>query len=266
MLPPQPMSPPRQGATGINRAFQLGHPSDDMSEIGVLMHQWDGQEDHAHKQPYKMCQEHCMCQGQYIHGRISSMVIYKGLSERADRRSVPLPFGDRSGILLNPSSVQMDCLYGIDGGTYRLNSAERPGCSSTFCRSSGDGRDQNGQYANACGFNGAPATAYAPKDMKKLLQLHKEHGARWHAPGWHSGYNEVVINSAHYNAHLPDAVEAFFYVKGHSPVTSDLGYGIVIDVRKVHRDYLAAYHLSADQVPLLQFDPSNWNEPFTLAD
>lgn len=239
-------------------------PSVSHAQVGVLIHQWDGQEDHAHHRPYKMCTENCMCQGAYIHGRISSMIIYEGLHERSDRTAVPLPFGHRGGIILDPSAAQVDCLYGIDGGTYRLDSATRPGCSSSFCSARGDGKDQNGEYRNACGFNGAPATAYAPKDMQKLLALHKDHGNQYHSPGWHSGYNEVIVNSKHFNAKLPDSVEAFFYPKGHSTVTGDLGYGIKVDVRQVHRDFLHTYGLTERQVPLLEFDPANWDEPFAV--
>ena len=261
--PPAPQAPPRAGARGVNARFARGHPSSSMEDIGVLMHQWDGQEDHDHGRPYQMCVERCMCQGAFIHGRVSTMVIYQGLHERSDRVKVPLPFGNRGGILLNPSVAQVDCLYPIDGGTYRLNSADRPGCSSSFCRPGS--RDRNGGWSNACGFNGAPATAYAPKDMQTLLELHREHGPHYKAPGWHSGYNEVIINSRHYNAHLPDSVEGFFYPRGANPVTGDLGYGITVDVRKVHRDFLAKYSLTAEQVPLLEFDPADWAMPFSIA-
>ena len=183
------------------------------------------------------------------------MVIYKGLQDRSDRQAVPLPFSNRGGILFNPSAVQIDCLYGIDGATYHLNYVQPnpPGCSKSFCSPNNN---------HGCGFNGAPATAWAPRDMQRLLELHKEHGAQWHNPGWHSGYNEVIVNSRHYNDHLPNSVWAFFYPKGQDPTTWDLGYGIQIDVRRAHRDFLAEYGLTARDVPLLEFDPSAWDRPF----
>ena len=183
------------------------------------------------------------------------MIINKGLSHRSDRKAIPLPFGTRGGILLHPSHVRLDCLYGIDGGTYRLDNPSHPGCSDTFCQS-----------GPPCGFSGSPATAWAPADMGALLQAHQQHGAQWHGPGFHSGYNEVIVNSAHLNRNLPDAIDAFFMIKGKSPVTADLGYGIVIDVVKAHREFLAHYHLDAKHVPLLVFDPWNWNAPFAHAD
>ena len=79
------------------------------------------------------------------------------------------------------------CLYGIDGGTYRLDSASHPGCSYSLCDPN-DFLDQNGRPF--CGFNGAPATAWSPDDLKALLEAHATSGAAWHEPGFHSGYNE----------------------------------------------------------------------------
>ena len=226
------------------------------------MHQWDGQEDHTHKKPYRACLENCMCQGQFIHGRLSSMIIYKALHERRDRKAVPMPFGNRGGLLLNPTKVQFDCLYGIDGATYHLDRAALPGCSSTFCDASAESVD----YGGGCGFQGEPATAWAPKDMKLLLQKHKDHGYRYHAPGWHSGYNEAVFNARAHNARLPHSVAAFFVLKGESAVTviGKNGYGSHIDVVQAHGDFLRTYGISASQVPLLQFDAHNWVEPFSV--
>jgi len=208
-------------------------------------------------EPWRMCIGGCMCQGSFIHGRISSSIIYRGLSERADRVAVPLPFGRRGGLILRPSHARLDCFYGIDGGTYRLNRAELPGCSSSFCDPT-----QPWQGGQLCGFNGCPATAWRPADLRQALELHKQHGASYHAPGFHSGYNEAVLSSRHHNEHLPRSVEAFFVLSGASAVTADLGYGIRIDVADAHRRFLEAFGLSATQVPLLRFDPTDWDAPF----
>jgi len=227
------------GVHCINTRFRAGKPSNQMEEVGVIMHQWDGQ-------------------GSFIPGRVSSMIVYAGLRSRPDRRAIPLPFGNRGGFLLSPAYTQLDCLYGIDAATYLYQEAPHPGCSDQFC----DPRNP-GQGGQLCGFSGYPPTAWRPEDMGQLLDLHGAHGAQYKSPGFHSGYNEVVANSRHLNDQLPFAIEAFFYIKGESPVTSDLGYGIVIDVVQVHKLFLAAYGLSREQVPLLVLDPSNWEEPFT---
>ena len=265
LLPPVPPRPPlARGIEAINKRFRDGRPSDRLEEVGVLMHQWDGQEDVFGKgdngNPWKMCIANCMCQGSFIFGRISTMIIYAGLRDRADRRSVPLPFGDRGGILISPSLATVDCGYGIDGGTYRLNNPARPGCSDSFCDPH-NYIDQNGNPW--CGFNGAPAMAWGPNDLKALLEEHARSGPRWSNSGFHSGYNEFIVNSKAHNARLPDSVEAFFVPKGMSPVTGNLGYGIVIDVVKAHQRFLNEYGLTASEVPLVEFDPYNWNAPFS---
>ena len=52
-------------------------------QVGVLLHQWDGLEEWG--TPWQMCITSCMCQGAFINGRISSMIVYRDLSKRPDR-------------------------------------------------------------------------------------------------------------------------------------------------------------------------------------
>ena len=56
------------------------------TQVGVLLHQWDGLEEWG--TPWQMCITNCMCQGAFINGRISSMIVYKDLSKRPDRVGV----------------------------------------------------------------------------------------------------------------------------------------------------------------------------------
>ena len=50
---------------------------------------------------------------------------------------------------------------------------------------------------------------------------------------------------------------------GHGEITSV--WGTPINVRKAHRDFLSEYGLTAEHVPLLEFTPDNWDEPFSMA-
>eukprot|EP00966_Prymnesium_polylepis_P008100 186552-Prymnesium_polylepis.2 len=303
-----PPSPPRRpvgrGIAALNARFRAGRPSADLADVGVIMHrefsecdstpvttpslravqavtpQWDGLEEQG--KPWRMCLHQCMCQGQFINGRISSMIVYKGLSERADRQAIPLPFGNRGGILLHPPHATVDCAYGIDGGTYRLGALD---VCTAFCtptslvRSASVAltRSMLADYTTEsltdvhtiacngnvwCGFNGAPAMAWAPRDLEKLLVTHASSGNAWHEPGFHSGYNEVILNSPGHNAQLPGAVEGFFVPRGQDPVTADLGFGIVIDAVQAHHAFLEEYGVSAEDVPMLELDPYNWEAPF----
>ena len=145
-------------------------------EVGIFLRQWDGQEENG--TPWKMCLHQCRCEGLQLNGRISAMVIYQGLRNRSDRIAISLPFLDRGGIIMHPSHITVDCLYGNDIVSRSLDDPSRPGCSDKFC----DVRQEN-EPSGLCGFNGSSATAWAPKDMKHLLQLHLQHGGRYQPPG-----------------------------------------------------------------------------------
>lgn len=88
-----------------------------------------------------------------------------------------------------------------------------------------------------------------------MLRLFAKHGATYKPPGWHSGYNEVVVQGDEWNSHLPRTVEAFFLLKG-----ADARHGDA--ARGARRAFLEAYGLRAYDVPLLEFDPANWRAPF----
>jgi len=259
----------------INSLFRAGKPSNRLSETGLLIHQFDGLEVYTNNQqarPWEACVSGCICQGASIPGRLSSMIVYEGLRTRADRRAISLPFGDRGGMIISPFAVELDCLYGIDGGTYRLQDPAHPGCpapgvysnrgnwSNNYYCSAEHPRDQNG---SPCSFNGCPAPAWEPRNMKLLLELYEKNGARYTAPGFHSGYNEVVIGARTHNAALPHAIMGFFIIEGQGSVTHLPDNGRSVDIVRAHRDFLARYpSMSADDVPLLKFSPSNWHTPF----
>jgi len=197
-------------------------------------------------------------QGATIPGRVSAMIIYAGMRERPDRVAIPIPFVDRAGLIFRPNEVELKCLYGIDGSTaFQRNDPAHPGCPAPdeLC----DAAHPEFQYGGMCGFDGWPIGAWAPKDLKKFLKMHALHGSEYKPPGFHSGYNEVIITSEIINAHLPRSIEAFF-VLNEGQVGSD---GVQIKVGQAHRDFLQQFQLTVDDVPLLLMNPSNWNEPFS---
>jgi len=189
------------------------------------------------------------------------MIIYQGLRDRRDRTEIPLPFGDRGGIILRNSRVQIDCLYGIDGGTYRLDDYERPGCNRQMCDPSPEGIAAY-RHGGLCGFDNQPALAWPTSALKHLLELHAEHGSVYHGrPEFHAGYNEVIVNSQSVNSALPDAIEAFFFIKDHETDRR----GVPDQARAAHRAFLRAYPGARD-TPLLSFDYKNWEAPFSMAE
>ena len=239
----------------------------------MLVHMWDGQENvlgtpdrWGGPTPWQMCIERCTTQGSTIHGRLSTMIIYQGLRDRRDRTEIPLPFGDRGGIILRNSRVQIDCLYGIDAATYHLDDDERPGCNRQMCDPSPAGIAAY-RHGTVCGFDGAPALAWPTSSLKHLLELHAEHGSIYHGhPKFHAGYNEVIVNSRSVNSALPDSIEAIFFIKNQETGKRGGSHpGVPDQARDAHRAFVAAYPGAAG-TPLLSFDYKNWEAPFAMAD
>ena len=69
-----------------------------------------------------------------------------------------------------------------------------------------------------------------------------------------SSHNEVVLDSKDWGANLPHSVEAFFYPAGCIMCERT--------VREVHCQFLAAYDLTACDVPLVRFWMDGHLEPF----
>lgn len=247
-LPPQ--SPQSDPVVRINSRFVNSEYSNDLEVAGVLLHQFDQLENKD--KPWESCVGDCYCQGANLLGRISAMLIYHQMKERRDRTAIPLPFSDRTGYILNPRAVTLECLYGVDGSTaFQRQRGTIPGCPESFC---------NADHPGGCGFEGWPIGAWKGSDLAKFMPQHQARGSQYHSPGFHSGYNEVILNSAKMNAKLPHTIEAWFVVDAGFAHRDGVGY----DVVKAHRDFLRTYSLTANDVPLLKMDPANWKEPFSV--
>jgi hypothetical protein len=224
--------------------------------MGVVIHQFDGMENR--EMPWEACAgSQCVCQGMTVPGRLSVLVASAALRLRPDREVIPMPFADRAGILIRAETIEFECGYGIDAHTYVLADAAKPGCAHDWCVP-GDLLDRNGQL---CGFHGAPpGAAWRAEDLEQMLKLHLKHGSAGRMPGFHSGYNEMIISSEKFNARLPQSVQAFFVLEERYARGDSLGY----DVSRVHADFLATFGLSSSDVPLLKLAVDNWEQPFAL--
>ena len=266
---PPPSSPripiPKMSAAAraavLNARFRSARPSSDLSEAGLVMHQFDRLE--LKGQPWLSCNYHCdnELNGQSLTGRISTSIMYGGMQHRDDRVAVPLVSND-GGIIAHPQKIIVECAFGIDGATVGLNGGPHgDGCPAYFCDPSG-----NIEANGFCGFWGAPPNAaWAPKDLGKMLELHQQFGEPYGEPGYHSGYNEAVVDGLSWNANMPNTIEAFFMLEGAGvELTPDKGRGQAGYAREAHRNFLERYDLTEEEVPLLAFDPSRWSKPFRV--
>ena len=245
---PPPLLPPPSAphiVDLINARFQLGRPSNDLSEAGVILHVFDesAQQDTPWAPRY------------HTTAHVSASIIYKDLKKREDRRSVPMPFSD-GGLVIRPTATMISCAYPIDASSMVLHPSKRngwlSGCPDRWCGAKSPGR--------SCGFAyHHPRSAWRPSDLAAMLEHHKTFGDPWKPPGFHSGYNEIIIQPNVWRDHVPEVIEAFFHLKNCTCQN-------VHDVAGAHAKFLQHFHLTASQVPLLEFDPYKWDAPFSVAD
>ena len=193
--------------------------------------------------------------GRDFSGRISCFLAWRGMSDqRRDRVAIPL-ISRGGGVVVDPS-IKHRCSYGDDGSTWRAKGGN--GCYSNWCDPSNVWR--GGASRRPCGFgdSGQINHAWHSYDLQSMLQLYVKHGAPYKPPQFYSGYNELIYDAWEWNSHLPATVEAFFVVD--SKYFSASGASV-----QRHRHFLSKYHKTADKVPLLFLDPSNWFAPFSAS-
>jgi len=240
----------------LNARYQRGTPTADPEAAGVFITQFD--KAHAGTRPWMPCDRpECM----HLSDRFEGTCINHGWS--AGIWSTTLP-----GMVISSEAVQLNCGYSGDGSTqgsstacwprgsgcYELDDRGRlrprldePGCrwpwSGPDCLS---GCHRNG-HANwcdpasctvdaGCADHGRGCSWHASELGNLLVQQHEGHRK----------YNELVFNAEAIESRMPSSIEAFFFPSTASSADKKLA-------RKIHRDFLAAYGVTSDETPLLEF-------------
>ena len=251
--PPHPPSNAVEVASRLNLRFRAGAASNVLEEAGVVIHQFDGYEASWNEQ-WK-----CPLNGQFG-GRLSAMLAFRGMRARRDRVAVPLISND-GGVVVSPS-IPIACAYGDDGTTYR---ARENGCYDQWCQRKDPyaGSETGGRKPCGFGSQGQINAAWRPSDLNVMLGLYNEHSQPYRTPSFYSGYNELVYGCRAWNERLDRTIEAFFIVQTNTPI--DLTNN---PTARRHRDFLqhtpGLSLSSADQVPLLIFNPRDWESPFSV--
>jgi len=191
-----------------------------------------------------------------VPGRISCLLAFEGMrTQRSDRLAVPLvTLG--GGVVVSPT-VKHRCSYGNDGSSWRAKKTHALGCYDQWCSSNDPwrGAPAGGRYP--CGFGDNIDHAWHSYDLAKMLSLYKKYGTAYKSPPqFYSGYNELVYGADEWNHNLPNTIESFFVVDAPSHQDGESP--------RIHRQFLAAYGLDEDRVPLLFFDPAEWDAPFSV--
>ena len=224
----------------LNARFRNGRPANALEAAGVLLRQFDNEEDYS--APWRGCPRgqkvregagnECAIYG----GRFSSSIVNAAMVGAGGKGKIAL-FSQDSGVVFNPLGTQLNCIYAADGGTRKMPD---DGCGPTsgFCpktRSPHDGW-----------CDGRPIF---PDRVADALN---GQGAR--------PYNEAVVNTKYLDEHLPQAVEAFFFIAGARAYQRGKG-------EAAHAKFHAAYPtLAATEAPLLCLDPTDLERPFRSSD
>lgn len=225
----------------LNSRFRDGHASNDLEEAGVILRQFDSTEDYS--APWRGCPHgkkvpegagnDCAIFGGRFSASIVNAALVKPSKIGPDKIAL---YAKESGVVYNPQATLLNCVYGGDGGTRRY---PNDGCGpeKLFC--------DPGRSARDGWCDGKPHT---PDRLADILRYQLA-----------AAYNEVVINTAYISSHLPDAVDAFFYVAG-APET------LRRHAVEAHAHFLAAYpELSAADHPLLCLVQTDLERPFREA-
>ena len=266
---PSPASPPpppprKEGSevkTAINARFR--RPPYDatwdtegtLADSGVLVHVFDGWENGFTPNLNRH--------------QMSSSFIYS--SQRPphchdSRRDCPIP-------------VYRAWAVGVQGIVLRPGTTTRIVCGTSFDSSDGECREwcpsvpfeQRNEYdprssdVGPVGSQVRPGGcdgSWRPLDFGVFLYRMNRYEQEWSARAKRTmDYSEIVLDSAHWTNHLPDVIEAFFETDDHGKANSPDPERR--DVAKLqHARFLQQYKLSSNQVPLLRFDRTNWQNPF----
>ena len=263
---PSPTSPPphHDVAVRLNERFRNGGAGNNLATAGVLVHQFDGMDDpNPDHNPWSPGARHSE-----TGDRISAALINARM--QADPGfNIPIYSYSLAGIIMSPAANRLLCSYPYDVGSVGRRCWPRgvsdhciPGCSrfdnddNPWCQPGSD------QWKHE-----HPACAWRPENLDAMMRAREEVRSRELRPPqkmWNDGkyYNELIFDAKYYQDHLPDSIEAVFYLDDNcgdaydGPKCRDYGFG-------AQRAITRHFGLGSDRIPLLKLDLWNWNEPFS---
>jgi hypothetical protein len=255
--PSDPVSPPLSVrrlngpvVDRINARFRDAKPSSELDQLGVLLHAFDGYEESG--RPWRACtaRSDCNSAGSSNGGRESAFLVFGGLREQLE--DIPA-FGDAGGVVLSPAHTLVLCGYPGDGGTQHANCEPPIGsedCVPGCVHEAGYCDPEEPVLLGWClcgrGYCYGRPQPWRLGDFAAMVQAYANDP---------DGYNEIIVSAEHWNDHLPRTIEAFFF---------HCWGGGEAAARDAHRAFQEEFGVSAEEVPLLCLDASDWEYPFEL--
>jgi len=261
--PAHPPVPPPYGdavVDGINARFRDGGRHSDLARAGVLVHHFDAQGNS--EKPWEPCAEICYgqpCWCASIRDRLSASLIHKDLPRVNGKMPIytDTNVNAASGFVFNPSFTSVLCGYPFDGGT--AGRTCDPVGPSRFCIPGCYQFDREGGGPGWCDEDsGTQSCAYKPNHFLDLFEAQR--GVESH--GGVPVYNEIVVDLLDMQKWIPRALEAVWFLKAGNCFA---GGAVMCETyaRQVRSSIMRKYGLTAKELPLLVFDPYNWDTPFT---
>ena len=174
--------------------------------------------------------------------------------------------GRWGGVVLSaPPAVQIKCLYMQDATSSQIAggcATNRGWCDEAYANAPLDkacehAPDDDCQCCTAGLCGGGTLKPWRGSHLKQFLALYARYGGQ-EGRTIFPGHNEVVIEGGDtWEQSLPQAIEAFYYETRFE--------GAEAIARSLRDAFVTRHKLSAEAVPLLVLDRTDWDVPFSLA-
>lgn len=210
--------------------------------------------------------------------RISAAIINAHMTPETSG-SIPIYSIGLAGVIMSPRKNRMLCSHAYDVDSLERTCSPRgvtescvPGC--THPRQSSKGVIWcNSDAKDISNIDAQWPCAWRPSDTSSMLQTRERLRAAGIKPSHkrfddHKYYVEAVFDSEAFIANLPGSIEAVFFLDG--PKVQEQGcwdcwtsgHKTEDYARRAHRTMLRHFGLASTLLPLLRFDPWNWEAPF----
>ena len=216
-------SPANWTMSDLKTLFSGGKPSNDLREIGLMVHGFDGMEDVA--ETWKPCMESWCDKGDNVFdGEKLNAGLHWWSGSVVSQRNFNT-YG-KAGLVLAPARTSVMCSFYSDFGTFDR------GCATAGLRDSG------------------AIVPYPPDKLRQMLKIsYSDENVE------NAMYNEILIDAKQYIATLPGSIAAvvWFYDEGEvGGVQEAANDQARMEATKAYIGILDAYGLSEDQLPLVK--------------
>jgi hypothetical protein len=260
----------------LNARFARGRASNDLSEVGLLIHQFDSYDDGNHHRfaPWDRCTSPWACY--QASDRVSVMSV-SASSTREPDGNWPLYSSSLAGIIFNPQHNALLCSYPYDAGTSerRCDPIGRHGACSPGCT--------YGDWAQWCDEERGWPCAWPPDHLAESIAVRDriaaargqtwERDAPWDFVKEGGFYNELVFEFDAFHAALPDSIDAIFFIRDDcfqprmQPwIPGQQEFKCEEYARWAHAELQARWPDRARHIPLVALDVFNWEAPLSMAE